>query len=249
MTCQGNDWPNSGYLTYSITFSSLSCTACATAQDLVLTFNSDTQQSGIGANNELNAFYETCNLSTCLGPEEEPDSYQWSYVNNSDSILSTGPFALAPGTAVQRTAYAFVESNNLNTTVTSQAVISSAAFGVSATASLNTYVYAIQPSPTPFPTLAPPTPTPVAFEGHTAAYPQPASDHLCIAYFAPHGGPLSIEVYNLAFKRVALITDQAQGGMMETACVGISQLAPGVYLYRAKVGDYVFPLDKFGVMR
>jgi hypothetical protein len=250
MTYQGNNWPSSGYLTYTITFSSLACGNCATAQDLVVTFNSDTQYSGIGANNELNADNETCNLTTCKGPEEPTNDVQWSEVNNSDSILITGPFTIAPSTTFQRSAYAFVESNHLNVTITSEAVISSAAYGVSATSlPLNIYIYAVQPSPTPFPTATVPPPTPVAFEGYTAAYPQPAGDHLCIAYFAPHGGPLSIEVYNLAFKRVALITDQAQGGMLETACVGISQLAPGVYLYRTKVGDYSFPLNKFGVMR
>jgi uncharacterized repeat protein (TIGR01451 family) len=245
MSYTGNTWPGNGFLTYSITFSNNSCASCATPSDLVLTFNSDTQHPGTGADNELNADAQTClSYDECTGPEGPGNPNNWTPTNNSNAILTMGEFSLAPGApAINRTAYAIVESNALNQTITSQAVLSSNLWFTSVTTTVNIYISAVQP------VTLPPTPTPIAFEGYTAAYPQPAGDHLCIAYFAPQGGPLTIEIYNLAFKRVAVITDQSQGGHMETACVGISRLAPGLYFYRAKVGDFTFPLDRFGVLR
>jgi hypothetical protein len=37
--------------------------------------------------------------------------------------------------------------------------------------------------------------------------------------------------------------------MMETSCVDISGMAPGVYFYKAKVGDSAFPMQQFGIAR
>jgi hypothetical protein len=57
-------------------------------------------------------------------------------------------------------------------------------------------------------------------------------------------GPVRKRGDNIAFAQL-----QDGSGKLETACVGISQLAPGVYFYRTKVGDYTFPLNQFGVLR
>ena len=52
-----------------------------------------------------------------------------------------------------------------------------------------------------------------------------------------------------ALQVVAHIKDTASGGKMETSCVPITKLAPGVFVYKAKVGDFEFPLSEFGVAR
>jgi hypothetical protein len=210
---------------------------------VVLTYYSDLNYSG----QELNSFVGMGQL-TGAGDLAPPNSglnaYYWEEnSSNAASGMSSGTFNLAPGGSNSRQVAVRVESVDLNTTITSEVLLTEATYNISISATVNTFVYAAEP---PTPTV---TPTPVANEGQTVAFPQPAKDHLCIAYFAPQGGPLTIDVYNLAFQRVARITDESLGGKLETTCVGVSQLAPGVYVYRTTVGGYAFPLARFGVMR
>jgi hypothetical protein len=89
----------------------------------------------------------------------------------------------------------------------------------------------------------------VVSEGKIVTYPQPAKDTMCFAYHAATGGKLEITMYNSAFQLVGRVQDTAVGGMMETSCVDISGMAPGVYFYKAKVGDSAFPMQQFGIAR
>jgi hypothetical protein len=244
---QGQPWPSGGYsnLGYTITFRSLSGCACALAPDLVLTFNSDTNYG----NTELDSI-AAMSLIGLAGPGNPLANFYWKQLSVFPGPgIATGPFGLAPGYQVSRQVYAEVEGLHVDQTITSQAVLSSASFGIALTATVSTYIYGAQPPPTPIPTPAPPTPTPIAGLGQIAAYPQPAADSICFAYFAPGPGALDIEIYNAALQRVAHVTDQARGGQMEQACVGIAKLAPGAYYYRAKVGGFQFPPRQFGVLR
>jgi uncharacterized repeat protein (TIGR01451 family) len=243
---QGDPWPTlngSQNLGFLINFSSKGGCLCNVAPDLILTFNSDTGHSGLANSLELDAF-QAMSVIGCAGPGNPLANFYWKQLNgSSEALLGTGTFSLLPGQSVSKEVYAFVESNYLNTSITSQAVLSSATYGISVSATVSTLIYAAQP---PTPTN---TPTPIAGLGHTVAYPQPAKDNLCIAYYAPQGGPLTIEVYNMAFRRVAVIRDSSQGGQLENTCVDISKLASGLYLYKAKVGDYAFPTARFGVLK
>ncbi|HTB33302.1 MAG TPA: hypothetical protein VK842_00420, partial [bacterium] len=58
-----------------------------------------------------------------------------------------------------------------------------------------------------------------------------------------------IEVYNAAFQRVAVVTDDARGGYQITNCVPITRLPSGVYLCKSRVGDQELPMSEFGVSR
>jgi hypothetical protein len=100
----------------------------------------------------------------------------------------------------------------------------------------------------PTPTLSP---TPIVAEGRIAAYPQPARGRTCFDYQAPagHGGALTLELYNLGFQKVAQVRDVAIGGALQTSCVDLSGLAPGLYVVRASLGDYRFPTFKLAVAR
>lgn len=239
-----SNWPTSPPQdpSYQITFGSAACPTCATVNDVILTYKSDLNYGG----GELDSF-------TGMGPSGTGDlappgaglnAYYWEQLGFAKSTgMESGLFTLAPGNSNSRQVSARVQGLAVNTTITSEILLTEATYNISVSATVSTYIYAAQP---PTPTI---TPTPIAQTGHTVAYPQPAKDTLCIAYFSPQGGPLSIDIYNLAFQRVAHITDSSQGGKLETACVGISTLAPGVYVYRTTVGGYVFPLARFGVMR
>jgi len=247
---EGVAWPTGGAqnLGFSITFSSLTGCVCATAPDLTLYFTSDTKDSV--SNPVLNAV-QAMSVIGLAGPVDPMKDFYWqqTYPANN-TTLDTGVFsALSPGLSVNKEVYAWVNPSANQVTVTSQAVLVSQSWGIALTATVQTLVYKLQPTPTPIPPTPTASPTPVAALGHAVAYPSPASDTLCIAYYAPQGGPLKIEVYNLALQRVAVITDQAQGGRQETACVPIRQLAVGAYFYRASVGGYQFPTAKFGVLR
>jgi uncharacterized repeat protein (TIGR01451 family) len=241
---QGSPWPSQGFLNlgYTISFKSLSGCACALAPDLVLTFYSD-QDYGC---TELDSIQAMSGIGLA-GPGNPLANFYWKQMSiNPAAGIATGSFVLAPGYKVTRQVYSQVQPYHTDQLITAAAVLSSATYGLAVTATVSTYIYSVPPTATPPPS---PTPTPVAEQGRTVAYPQPVSDTLCLAYFAPLGGPLVVEVYNLALHRVARITDQAQGGKMESVCVPATQLAPGAYLYRAKVGDYAFPPGRFAVMR
>jgi hypothetical protein len=138
-----------------------------------------------------------------------------------------------------------VNQNAQGNTITAQALVYSATMGMTFTATLDTYILLIVPTATP----AVASPTPVAGEGKIVCYPQPAKDTMCFAYHAALGGKLEITLYNSAFELVGRVHDTAVGGTMETSCVDISGMAPGVYFYKAKVGDFAFPMQQFGIAR
>ena len=115
-----------------------------------------------------------------------------------------------------------------------------------------THEIVVTPEPSATPIIIPSnTPTPIAEEGQIVTYPQPASNQVCFGYHAPAGnaGPVEILVYNLGFQIVAKITDSAVSGTFETACADITDLAPGVYFYKTKVGAYEFKTSRFGVVK
>jgi hypothetical protein len=95
------------------------------------------------------------------------------------------------------------------------------------------------------------TPTPIVKTGEIAAYPQPANTRICFDYTAPLGndGEFELFIYNLAFQLVGTVRDQGASGRLQTSCVNIDGLAPGLYLYRARQGDFKFPPGRFGVSR
>ena len=120
--------------------------------------------------------------------------------------------------------------------------------GVSASTSVLVPLYTPTPAVPNTPTI---TPTPIVGVGRMAAYPQPAHDRSCFDYIAPMGagGDLTLEVYNLAFQKVAQIKDHAMDGVLQTTCVDISGIAPGLYFVRAQQGSYQYPALKFGIVR
>jgi hypothetical protein len=245
---QGEPWYTGGDISadnlgFSISFTAQTGCACATAQDLVLTFHSDINHGDQGLD-----VVQAMNL-VGLGSITDPQkNFYWKASLFTSDGISTGTFSVSPGNSVQRQVFAAVVNNPLynNLTITSEVVLSSATYGIAITSTVSTFVYALQPPNTPVPS---PTATPIAGVGQVAAYPQPAHDHVCLAYFAPGPGDLRIEIFNAAFQRVAVVTDHASGGHMETACVPISQLTTGVYFYKAKVGSFSFPTSQFGVTR
>jgi uncharacterized repeat protein (TIGR01451 family) len=120
------------------------------------------------------------------------------------------------------------------------------------------YVVTYEPSPTPQPTpiyaatsttVPSASPTPIVTEGKIVAYPQPATDILCLAFQSPKDGKMVITLYNAAFRPAGRIEAYVLGGRVDKVCNSIQGLAPGVYMYKAKVDDYEFPMGKFGVAR
>jgi hypothetical protein len=95
------------------------------------------------------------------------------------------------------------------------------------------------------------TPTPIVKTGEIAAYPQPASTKLCFDYTAPAGndGDFEMLIYNLAFQLVGTVKDHGVSGRLQTSCVNIEGLAPGLYVYKARQGEFHFPPGRFGVLR
>ena len=142
---------------------------------------------------------------------------------------------------VSRAIFAEVENSSVGQTITSQAVLSSRSYGISISSTVQTYIFS-GPSPTP-------VNTPVAGSGKIVAYPQPARDTICFGYNSPKGGKVSIYIYNAAFQIVGHVTDNAAGNSFQQSCVPVAKLATGVYLYRANVGGFDFPLSEFGVAR
>src|SRR5262249_40353471 len=153
---------------------------------LKLTFYSDLQFGGT----ELDAVQGMTPIGLA-GPGNPLANFYWKQVSiNPAQGIATGLFGLAPGYSVTRQVYVYVvdtlpsSPNQLNTTITSQAVLSSASYGIAITATVDTFIYSA-PYYTPTPTW---TPTPIVGMGQVAAYPQPASDTVCFAYVAPQGG-------------------------------------------------------------
>jgi hypothetical protein len=120
--------------------------------------------------------------------------------------------------------------------------------GVTASVSVPVPLHTPTPAVPSTPTI---TPTPIVATGRMAAYPQPAKDRVCFDYIAPAGteADLTLELYNLAFQKVAEIVDRAQAGVLQTTCADLSGLAPGLYLVRARQGSYRYPTLKFGIVR
>jgi hypothetical protein len=161
--------------------------------------------------------------------------------------LEYSVFNLAPGqsrTVYLNTAPIFAAGQ----TMTAQVTLSSATWtGINQSASAATYI--LQTAPTCVPPGSGTTPTPVAALGKIVTFPQPAMDKLCFGFTAPAAGPVKIVIYNAALQLVGRVDDQAVGGIFETACVDISGLASGVYFYKAKVGDFDFGMQSFGIAR
>jgi hypothetical protein len=127
-------------------------------------------------------------------------------------------------------------------------LVNGTAIGVSATVNVVVPLYTPTPAVPNTPTI---TPTPIVSEGHMAAYPQPARDRVCFDYIAPAGAgsELRIQIFNLAFQKVADLKDTAADGVLQTTCADFSALAPGLYLARAVQGNYSYPAIKFGIVR
>ena len=120
--------------------------------------------------------------------------------------------------------------------------------GVSATVNIVVPLYTPTSGITDTPTI---TPTPIVKEGQVAAYPQPADGRVCFDYYAPagSGGEVVFDVYNLAYRQVARVKDQAIAGGKQTSCVDVGGLAPGLYVVQARQGAFKFPPFKFGIAR
>ncbi len=145
--------------------------------------------------------------------------------------------------------YARYTSDAVLSTVTARFSLVSSQYPTTVSATAQTILPLAIATPTPAGGFSTPTPTPVADSGKIVAYPQPAKAQVCFAYHSALGGKLEILVYNNALQLVAKVTDTAVGGSMETSCVDISGLAPGLYTYTAKVGDFNFPIGKLAVAR
>lgn len=129
-----------------------------------------------------------------------------------------------------------------------QLLVNSVPINLSAAVDVVVPLYTPTSNITDTPTI---TPTPIAKIGEIVAYPQPAKDKICFDYIAPagNGGDFQMYVYNLAFQLVATVKDQGSSGGLQTTCVNIDGLAPGLYVYRARQGDFKFPPGRFGVLR
>jgi uncharacterized repeat protein (TIGR01451 family) len=219
-----------------------------TITDFVVHFNSDISTAPV-----LNDFMGIQAFNVALnGPASPNVMNRWRLCGTDDGagVEILAPM-VAPGDTNKATmAYIFtgVNQNGQGNTITAQAVVYSAAMDASFTATLDTYVLPVAPPPTPA-VAASPSPTPLAGEGKIICYPQPAKDNLCFAYHAAVGGELEITLYNAAFKLIGRIEDRSLGGRLETSCLDISALAPGVYFYQAKVGAFAFPMQQFGIAR
>ncbi len=236
---QGDGWPGGNDLRFSITLGNGAGSPPAT--DLFLRFDSDP----FTGNNDLDVQASSGNN---LGEPSDPLStlyWKKASVSASQGVLR-GYFSLAGGQVTSRSIFTKVLNDGVGRTITSRAVLSSDAFGLAVTATVQTYIFCCAPVLGTLPTN---TPTPVASLGKIISYPQPAKNNLCFAYHAPAAGAVKILVYNMAFQLVATIKDTAMGGMLENSCVDISNMAPGVYMYKASAGDFVFPMGQFGVAR
>jgi uncharacterized repeat protein (TIGR01451 family) len=243
----GLSWPTYGQnnLHFTVSFQSLSC-ACQTATDLILTIQSDLEHG----NAELDMVQGLYDFDPYAlgGPGDPLSPRYWKQVNAfMSSGLTRGRYSLSPTAALKTSVFARVQPDFVNETVTSKIVLSSALYGLAISATVQTYLSA-GPPPTLTPTQTPAA-TPIAALGKIAAYPQPAVDTVCFGYTPPSGGELKIFIYNAAFQLVAQVTENVQAGRFQQSCVGIGPLAPGIYVYKAKLGDFNFPTSQFGVLR
>jgi uncharacterized repeat protein (TIGR01451 family) len=243
----GLAWPTYGQndLHFTISFQSLSC-ACQTATDLIMTVQSDLEH-GNAELDMIQGFYDF-DPYALGGPGDPLSPRYWKQVNAFVSNgVTRGRYSLSPTAALKSSVFARVQPDYVDQTVTSKVVLSSVLYGLAVSATVQTYLSA-GPPPTLTPTQTPAA-TPVAALGKIAAYPQPAVDTICFGYTPPQGGELKIAVYNAAFQLVAEVSENVQAGQFQQSCVGIGPLSPGIYVYKAKVGDFSFPTSQFGVLR
>ncbi len=237
---QGQAWLGGSDFRFTVNITN---TAAVNLTDTVITFLSD-----VGHDNQ---FLDVVEPNLLLGPLDAMSPVAWRlFTGGIDAGVDMGPLGIAAGGFLgsPRRIFAKVVGGQ-GTTLTSKVMVSSAYYGLAVSATVQTYIE-FGPPATPTPAVVPSnTPTPIAAEGKIVAYPQPAKDNLCFDYHAPKAGSLKITVYNAAFHLVAEVKDEALGGLLESSCVDISGMAPGVYFYQAKVGDYAFPLGQFGIAR
>jgi hypothetical protein len=219
--------------------------------------------AGIGATNiELQVMRDLTSLNAVVaeagafpaGPQTGSGTNAWFWVDDDNKPTSPwrrGPYFGIP-VGSSRTAdlyYALLPSAAGRTLTCEVKVYSNGAFtGVSAYAAVPVKLYTPVSQVTDTPT---PTPTPIVGVGQIAAYPQPARDTLSFDYWAPPGAgdELLLEVYNVRFQKVAVVRDRALRGVLQSTRINVSGLAAGVYVVRARLGDYSFPLSKFGIAR
>jgi hypothetical protein len=239
-----NPWPGNNML-FTATFKNLSgCVNCFVPTDLVLTFIGDTNPSDSPLELDPNQCQAVAQEIAPHGPPAV--DYVWtfktSFASGGVDQAQFGP--LSSSASIFRDIYANVQNNYVNTTITSLANISSAQYGLSVSATVQTFILVAAPTSTPLPTS-----TPVAQMGKIVAWPQPAKDTICFSYESPVAGKVSIDIYNAAFQLVSHVTDNAHGNEEERSCGSITKLAPGVYFYKTSVGSFNFSTSEFGVVR
>jgi hypothetical protein len=72
-----------------------------------------------------------------------------------------------------------------------------------------------------------------------ANYPNPFNPVTVIAYDLPQQGKVSLVVYDVIGRRVAMLVNQEQMAGRHKVLFDGRQLASGLYLYRMEVGDFV----------
>ncbi len=182
---------------------------------------------------------------------------EWFWVNDDDKPASEwrrGPYANVPasGAVFQAPYYMKVQPAAAGRTLVSRMrlYLNGVPSGVSSFASVYVPLY----TPTALVTNTPtPTVTPITSEGQVTAYPQPASDRLCLDYWAPASagpGVFQARVYNAAFQLIAEVRDPAAvPGRGQSTCFDVLGWAPGVYVIDARQGQFHYPLRSIGVAR
>jgi len=84
----------------------------------------------------------------------------------------------------------------------------------------------------------PPVAQPVEFRLHQN-YPNPFNPATVISYELPTASDVTLEVFDMLGRRVALLVDESQSAGTHTAEFDASNLASGVYLYRITAGEFL----------
>ena len=70
-------------------------------------------------------------------------------------------------------------------------------------------------------------------------YPNPFNPLTCIQYSIAEAGEVSLKVYDLLGREVAIVVNQHQPPGNYEVVFDASHLASGIYLYRLEAGSYV----------
>ena len=221
---------------------SVTSTALVTLNDLTLTFYSDINSGNIGM--------DISNSPNFTGIEGPASWGPVSFVDPAKGAIM-GAMSCGSGQALSfpiRRIFSHVLGQAVNTTISARAVLQCPSYAIAITMTVDSFIMAQAPLPTQQPSL---TATPFAGLGQMVCYPQPARDQLCFGYQVASGGgaQLDIKIYNIAFQLAAELKGNSKGGQLESNCVNVSGMAPGVYFYKATVGSFSFPMGQFGISR